>query len=251
MLATVLLTPLAGAILLLFIPRDRADLHRRIGIAVGLLGLLVSLPLLWKFKSNSAEPFQLMTDANWIPSLDVHFTLGIDGLSLLMVMLTTLLGAIAILSSWSAVRRHEKEYYILLLLLQTGLLGVLMSLDFLLFYVFWEVVLVPVYLLIAVWGTGNRLNAAIKFLLYTLAGSVVLLLAILTLSHARDTFDMREILLHPFTAQWGNLQNWLFWGFVFAFAIRVPMFPFHTWLPDALTEAPTAASVILAGALLN
>jgi NADH-quinone oxidoreductase subunit M len=250
-LATVLLTPLVGAIVLLFIPRERVDLQRKIGGACGVLGLLVGLPLLWKFKANSAEPFQFVTDANWIQSLGVHFTLAIDGLGLLMVMMTALLGAVAIVSSWSAIRRHEKEYYILLLLLQTGLLGVFMSLDFVLFYCFWVAVLVPVYLLIAVWGSGNRLNAAMKFVLYALAGSVVQLLAILGVAHARGTFDMREILLHPFNAQSGNLQNWLFWGFIFAFAIRVPMFPLHTWLPDALTEAPTAASVILAGALLN
>jgi NADH-quinone oxidoreductase subunit M len=250
-LTTVLLTPLLGAILLLFVPGAHAELHRKIGNAFGLLGLAVSLPLLWRFKSDSAEAFQFVTDANWIPSLGVHFRLGIDGLSLLMVILTTLLGAIAILSSWSAIQKREKEYYILLLLLQTGMLGVFMSLDFVLFYVFWEVMLVPMYLVIGAWGGQNRNYAAIKFFLYTIGGSAVMLLAILGIYQARGTFDVREILMHPFTAQSGHLEYWLFWGFFCAFAVKVPMFPFHTWLADTCAEAPTAASVILVGVLLK
>jgi NADH-quinone oxidoreductase subunit M len=250
-LVTVLLTPLVGAFVLLFIPRQRPDLHRRVGNLFGALGLAVSLPLLWKFKSNSAELFQFVVDANWIPSIGAHFTLGVDGISLLMVVLTSVLGAIAILSSWSAVRKQEKEYYILLLLLQAGLLGVFMSLDFLLFYVFWEAALVPIYFLIAMWGSENRLHAAIKCFLYTLTGSVVMLLAILAVAHSRGTLDIREILLHPFTAQSGHLQNWLFWGFLLAFAIKTPMFPLHTWMADALAEAPTGVTVILAAVLLK
>jgi NADH-quinone oxidoreductase subunit M len=251
-LSTILFTPLIGAILMLFIPRERADLHRWMGNLFGFLGLLVSLPLIWRFQSGPGAPqFQFLENANWIPSVGAHFTLGIDGLSFLMVMLTTVLGAIATLSSWSAIHKREKEYYILLLLLQTGMLGVFMSLDFVLFYVFWEVMLVPMYFLIGVWGSERRLYAAIKFFLYTLAGSVLMLLAILAIYYYRNTFDVREILAHPFTAQAGWLQKWLFWGFFFAFAIKVPMFPFHTWLPDAHTEAPTAGSVILAGVLLK
>jgi NADH-quinone oxidoreductase subunit M len=250
-LVTVLLTPLAGAAVLLFLPSVRPDLYRKVGNAFGFLGLLVALPLLWKFKAETTEPFQFVADANWIPSLGVHFRLGIDGLSLLMVLLTVLLGAIAISSSWSAIQKREKEYYILLLLLQTGMLGVFMSLDFVLFYVFWEVMLVPMYLLIAVWGKENRAYAAIKFFLYTVGGSAVMLLAILGIYQARGTFDMREILLHPFTAQSGHPGYWLFWGFFFAFAIKVPMFPFHTWLADACAEAPTGASLMLVGVLLK
>src|SRR6202167_2284695 len=251
-LSTILLTPLLGAILMFFIPRERADLHRWMGNLFGVLGLLVSLPLIWRFQSEAGAPqFQFVENASWIPSVGAHFTLGVDGLIFLMVMLTTLLGAIAILSSWSAIHKREKEYYILLLLLQTGMLGVFMSLDFVLFYVFWEVMLVPMYFLIGVWGSERRLYAAIKFFLYTLAGSVLMLLAILAIYYYRGTFDIREILMHPFTAQYGWLQKWLFWGFFFAFAIKVPMFPFHTWLPDAHTEAPTAGSVILAGVLLK
>jgi NADH-quinone oxidoreductase subunit M len=250
-LVTVLLTPLVGAGVLLFLPSLRPDLYRKVGNAFGFLGIAVALPLLWKFKADSAEPFQFVADANWIPSLGVHFRLGIDGLSLLLVLLTVVLGAIAISSSWSAIQKREKEFYILLLLLQTGMLGVFMSLDFVLFYVFWEVMLVPIYLLIAVWGTENRAHAAIKFFLYTVGGSALMLLAILGIYQARGTFDMREILLHPFTVQSGHPGYWLFWGFFFAFAIKVPMFPFHTWLADACADAPTAASVMLVGVLLK
>src|SRR5271168_3379076 len=257
-LSTILFTPLIGAILMLFIPRERADLHRWMGNLFGFLGLLVSLPLIWRFQSGVGAPqFQFVENANWIPSVGAHFTLGIDGLSFLMVMLTTVLGAIAILSSWSAIHKREKEYYILLLLLQTGMLGVFMSLDFVLFYVFWEVMLVPMYFLIGVWGSDRRLYAAIKFFLYTLAGSVVMLLAILALyfyapvqADGTRTFDVPTLLAAAQTFA-DPLKVWLFWGFFFAFAIKVPMFPFHTWLPDAHTEAPTAGSVILAGVLLK
>jgi NADH-quinone oxidoreductase subunit M len=251
-LNTILFTPLAGAILMLFIKRENANAHRWMGNIFAFLGLLVSLPLLWRFKTDAAAPqFQFLVDYSWIPSIGARFTLGIDGLGFLMVMLTTLLGFISILSSWSSIQKREKEYYILFLLLQTGMLGVFMSLDFVLFYVFWEVMLVPMYFLIGVWGSERRLYAAIKFFLYTLAGSVVMLLAILAIYFNAHTFSIMEILKSPnamFTVQ---LQKWLFWGFFFAFAIKVPMFPFHTWLPDAHTEAPTAGSVILAGVLLK
>src|ERR1700691_5171673 len=257
-LSTILFTPLMGAILMLFIPRERADLHRWMGNLFGFLGLLVSLPLIWRFQSGAGAPqFQFVENASWIPSVGAHFTLGIDGLSFLMVMLTTVLGAIAILSSWSAIHKREKEYYILLLLLQTGMLGVFMSLDFVLFYVFWEVLLVPMYFLIGVWGSARRLYAAIKFFLYPLAGSVLLLLAALAFFYRGPEvtgqpfpFDIPTVLgiVPQFST---TFQVYLFWGFFFAFAIKVPMFPFHTWLPDAHTEAPTAGSVILAGVLLK
>lgn len=250
-LLTILLTPLAGAALLMFIPRERADLQRKIANIFGLVGLVVSLPLVWEFKSISPETFQFVSDVSWIPSLGVHFRLGLDGLSLLMVLLTTFLGAIAIFSSWHATREPAQQYYILLLLLQAGLLGVFMSLDFILFYVFWEAILVPVYLLIGSHRSPHRIHVATKLFLCTLAGSVVMLLTILAVYQARGTFDIRELLLHPFTAQAGSMHNWLFWGFVLAFAIKMPMFPFHTWLADALAEAPTALCVVLAGVLLK
>ena len=248
--------PLLGALVLLFIPREMENAHKIAGNVFGALGFLVSLPLL-RWWNPGEKPFSFEESAEWIPSIGAKYHLGIDGISLLLVMLTAFLGMIAILSSWSAIHQRTKEYYILLLLLQTGMIGVFVSLDFFLFYVFWEVMLVPMYFLIGVWGSDRRLYAAIKFFLYTLAGSVVMLLAILALyfyapvpAGGTRTFDVPTLLAaaHDFS---DPLKVWLFWGFFFAFAIKVPMFPFHTWLPDAHTEAPTAGSVILAGVLLK
>jgi NADH-quinone oxidoreductase subunit M len=258
LLSVILFTPLVGALLLLFIPRESQLLHRLVGNLFGVLGFLVSLPLALHFPAGSAG-YEFKEVAEWIPSIGAKYSIGADGISTLLVMLTTLLGMIAIISSWSAIQQRTKEYYILLLLLQTGMLGVFLSLDFFLFYVFWEVMLVPMYFLIGVWGSERRLYAAIKFFLYTLAGSVIMLLAILALyfNYAKTlpqgvigTFDIPTLLA---VAQQfpDSLKIWLFWGFFFAFAIKVPMFPFHTWLPDAHTEAPTAGSVILAGVLLK
>ncbi len=269
-LSVILFTPLAGAVLALFIPRENENAHRVIGNVFGMLGFILSLPLVWWF--NPGMPgFQFNENLSWIPSIGARYTLGMDGISFLLVMLTTLLGAISILSSWNAIQTRVKEYYILFLLLQTGMLGVFMSLDFFLFYVFWEVMLVPMYFLIGIWGSDRRLYAAIKFFLYTLAGSVVMLLAILGIyfqhanmhaggavcplaslfpNHPAYTFDI-QLLLHATPLLSQAVQWWLFWGLFFAFAIKVPMFPFHTWLPDAHTEAPTAGSVVLAGVLLK
>jgi NADH-quinone oxidoreductase subunit M len=252
-LTVVLFTPLVGSLLLLFVPRDSANAHRVIGNLFGFLGLIVSLPLITRFSlSPTADRYQYKETYDWIPSVGAHYSLGIDGISLLLVMLTTLLGAISILSSWSAIKIRTKEYYILFLLLQVGMLGVFMALDFFLFYMFWEVMLVPMYFLIGVWGSDRRLYAAIKFFLYTLIGSVIMLLGILALyfKAGGGTFDMPTLLASA--AQFDTrTQVLLFWAFFFAFAIKVPMFPFHTWLPDAHTEAPTAGSVILAGVLLK
>ena len=251
LLSVVLFTPLAGSILLLFVPREWDSAHRVIGNVFGILGFLVSLPLVRYFDIHLGG-YQFQENLDWIPTIGARYHLGIDGISFLLVMLTTLLGAISILSSWSSIQLRKKEYYILFLLLQTGMIGVFVSLDFFLFYVFWEVMLVPMYFLIGVWGSENRLYAAIKFFLYTLAGSVLMLLGILAIyfQAGLKTFDVPTLLT---AAQHfpDGLKVWLFWGFFFAFAIKVPMFPFHTWLPDAHTEAPTAGSVILAGVLLK
>jgi NADH-quinone oxidoreductase subunit M len=258
LLSVILFTPLLGAIVLLFVPREAAILHRLLGNLFGVAGFLVSLPLMLHFPAGSGD-YEFREVADWIPSIGAKYSLGVDGISMLLVMLTTLLGMLAITSSWGAIQQRTKEYYILMLLLQTGMIGVFVSLDFFLFYVFWEVMLVPMYFLIGVWGSDRRLYAAIKFFLYTLAGSVIMLLAILALyfnhvktlaPHTPGTFDIPTLL----AAAQGfpdSLKIWLFWGFFFAFAIKVPMFPFHTWLPDAHTEAPTAGSVILAGVLLK
>jgi NADH-quinone oxidoreductase subunit M len=255
-LSIVLLTPLVGALLALFVPKEQENFHRIWGNIWGFLGVIVALPMLSWFHPGSSKPFQFVESMDWIPSIGAKYTLGVDGISLLLVFLTVILGAISILSAWNAIQPRKKEFYILFLILQTGMLGVFMSLDFFLFYVFWELTLVPMYFLIGIWGSDRRLYAAIKFFLYTLAGSVLMLLAILGMYFkvhemtGTYTFDYQTLLSYtPLFAP--VLQKWLFWGLFFAFAIKVPMFPFHTWLPDAHTEAPTAGSVILAGVLLK
>src|SRR5215471_19632118 len=242
LLGVILFTPLLGAVVMLFVPREATIVHRLLGNFFGVLGFLVSLPLMLHFPTGSGD-YEFREVADWIPSIGAKYSLGVDGISMLLVMLTTLLGMLAITSSWGAIQQRTKEYYILMLLLQTGMIGVFVSLDFFLFYVFWEVMLVPMYFLIGVWGSDRRLYAAIKFFLYTLAGSVIMLLAILALYFyapvepgATRTFDVPYLLdaVQKFS---DPLKVWLFWGFFFAFAIKVPMFPFHTWLPDAHTEA--------------
>jgi NADH-quinone oxidoreductase subunit M len=253
LLSIVLFTPLAGLAVLLFIPSKSKGLMRVWANLVGFAGFLVSLPLVSRFRTDISG-FQFEERASWIPALGANYHIGIDGISLLLLMLTTLVGFLAILSSWNAVQDRVKEYYAMFLLLQTGMIGVFISLDFFLFYVFWELVLVPMYFIIGVWGGPRKLYAAIKFFLYTLAGSVLMLLGILTLyfQHFRQfgayTFEIADLMkLHlPL-----GMEQWVFWAFFLGFAIKVPMFPFHTWLPDAHVEAPTAGSVILASVLLK
>jgi NADH-quinone oxidoreductase subunit M len=252
-LSIVLFTPLVGALLLLLVPSEKANAIRWIANAVAFIGFVISLPLWFWFNPQSAD-FQLIERAPWIPSVGAEYFLGVDGLSTLLILLTTMMGFIAILSSWTAVSERLKEYYIFLLVLQTGMLGAFMALDFLLFFLFWEVMLVPMYFLIGIWGSANRLYSAIKFFLYTLVGSVVMLLGILALyfyAHSVTgvySFDVTAFhkLNLPFNLQW-----WIFLAFFLGFAIKVPMFPFHTWLPDAHTDAPTAGSVILAAVMLK
>jgi NADH-quinone oxidoreductase subunit M len=264
-LSIILFTPLVGAILLLFVPKDNKEAIRWIANLFALGGFLISLPLVpWFWDKRFEAGFKFIEGApgNWIPSIGAGYVLGIDGISFLLIMLTTLLGWISILSSWSAIENRVKEYYIWFLILQTGMLGVFMALDFFLFFVFWEAMLVPMYLLIGIWGGPRKLYAAIKFFLYTLAGSVLMLLGILFLyfhhygatSPHMYTFSILELYKtapHIYSDYGPRIATLLFLSFFFAFAIKVPMFPFHTWLPDAHVEAPTAGSVILAGVLLK
>src|SRR5437879_6562815 len=261
-LSIILFTPLVGAMLLLFVPKENKDAIRWIANIFALTGFLISLPLVPRFwelvKSGDPAQFKFVegTANNWIPTIGAGYVLGIDGISFLLIMLTTLLGWISILSSWTAIQERVKEYYIWFLILQTGMLGVFMALDFFLFFVFWEAMLVPMYLLIGIWGGPRKVYAAIKFFLYTLAGSVLMLLGILFLYYNHHnltgiyTFSIPELYRTapqiPF-----HYAIWLFIAFFLGFAIKVPMFPFHTWLPDAHVEAPTAGSVILAGVLLK
>src|SRR4051812_23958422 len=262
-LSIVLFTPLLGAILLLFVPKENKDAIRWIANIFALGGFLISLPLVPMFWVQRFEPgFKFMEGSanNWIPSIGAGYVLGIDGISFLLIMLTTLLGWISIMSSWTAIENRVKEYYVWFLFLQTGMLGVFMALDFFLFFVFWEAMLVPMYLLIGIWRGPRKLYAAIKFFLYTLAGSVLMLLGILFLyfhhQHVTGTYPFGMEALYQtapkiYTYYGPYAATLLFLSFFFAFAIKVPMFPFHTWLPDAHVEAPTAGSVILAGVLLK
>jgi NADH-quinone oxidoreductase subunit M len=259
--------PLAGMIVLLFMNKENKSLIRIWSNLVIFAGFFLSLPLWFWFDRANSDQMQFVENVPWIKTLGANYHVGIDGISLLLIMLTTLLGPLAVLSSWSAIENRVKEYYVFMLMLQAGMLGVFISLDFFLFYVFWEVMLVPMYFLIGVWGGPRKLYAAIKFFLYTLVGSVLLLLGILALyfmypqiaaQHADlaaqfgtgPTFDVLAFhAIAPYLPF--NFQYWIFLAFFVGFAIKVPMFPFHTWLPDAHVEAPTAGSVILAGVLLK
>jgi NADH-quinone oxidoreductase subunit M len=252
-LSLILFTPLAGAVLLLFVNKRSENAIRWIANLFAFAGFLVSLPL-WFWFAPAGQAYQFVERAPWIPSIGAEYFLGVDGFSTLMVLLTTMMGVIAILSSWTAITERVKEYYIFLLVLQTGMIGAFVSLDFLLFFLFWEVMLVPMYFLIGIWGSDRRLYSAIKFFLYTLVGSVVMLLGILALyfHYAAVTGAYSfDITAYQKMALPVNLQWWIFLAFFLGFSIKVPMFPFHTWLPDAHTDAPTAGSVILAAVLLK
>jgi NADH-quinone oxidoreductase subunit M len=245
--------PLAGALLLLFVPSRQEKLIRRFTLALTLVVFICSLPLFINFDSSNPG-FQFEQNSPWIPSAGIGFHLGVDGISLLMVLLTAFLTPLVILSSWTAVTKRVKEYMMMFLLLETAMLGVFLSLDMVLFYLFWEGMLIPMYFIIGVWGGERRLYAAIKFFIFTMFGGVLMLVAILALyfMNARQTgiysFDYIELSKMLIASK---TQVWLFFAFSMAFAIKVPMFPFHTWLPDAHVEAPTGGSVILAGILLK
>jgi NADH-quinone oxidoreductase subunit M len=251
-LSIVLFAPLVGMVILLCIPSSNARAIKWWANIASFIGFLISLPLVFNF--DHTKDYQFVERADWIPTLGAHYHLGIDGLGLLLVMLTTLLGFISILSSWNAINTRLKEYYSFFLLLQTAMLGVFMALDFLLFFVFWESVLVPMYFIIAIWGGPRRSYAAIKFMIYTLVGSVLMLLGILTLYFMHYSqfqvysFEIADLMRTQLSS---TVQWWVFWAFFVGFAVKVPMFPFHTWLPDAHVEAPTAGSVILASVLLK
>jgi NADH-quinone oxidoreductase subunit M len=254
LLSLILFTPLAGAAVLMFVNKRSENAIRWVANLFAFAGFLVSLPL-WFYYDYTNPSWQFVERASWIPAIGAEYHLGVDGFAVLLLLLTTLMGTIAVLSSWTAIKERVKEYYIFLLILQAGMIGAFVSLDFLLFFLFWEVMLVPMYFLIGIWGSDRRLYSAIKFFLYTLAGSVVMLLGILALYYnytdpqtGLRTFDIVQFQQHGFDT---SLQWWVFLAFFLGFAIKVPMFPFHTWLPDAHTDAPTAASVILAAVLLK
>ncbi len=245
--------PLLGALILVLINRDKVELLRTTALVITLIEFLLSLPLVMFFQSDTAS-MQFVEQAPWIESMGITYCMGIDGISLWIIMLTTLLTPICVLGSWSYITKWVKHYMICMLVLETSMLGALMALDLVLFYVFWELMLIPMYLLIGVWGGPRKIYAAVKFFLFTAAGSVFMLVAILFLYfynyriNGVYTFNLLE--LYHLNIPVG-IQFWLCTAFFLSFAIKVPMVPLHTWLPDAHVEAPTAGSVILAGVLLK
>ena len=254
-LTSLVALPVIGAILLLFVRDDEqhAALIRNVALVVSTLVFAETLLLWSRFNAGSAD-FQFIERHAWIPAFGISYLVGVDGISLLLLVLTGFLTPLALLGSWESVHRKLKAFCIFLLLLESAMMGVFVSLDLFLFYVFWDAMLIPMYFLIGIWGYDRRVYAALKFLLYTMGGSVLMLLAIIGLAYLHNTtagvytFDLLrlyEMAIPP------HLQFWFFLAFALAFAIKVPLFPFHTWLPDAHVEAPTAGSVILAGVLLK
>jgi NADH-quinone oxidoreductase subunit M len=256
-LSLIIFAPLVGAVLLAFIPGEHVKLIRRVALLTALVTFGLSLIAVLGFTVGQPG-YQFVEDASWIPFFGIDYNVGMDGISLVLVVLTTLLSWIAILASFGPVGNRVKEYMISFLVLEVGMLGVFLALDLFLFYIFWEIVLVPMYLIIGIWGGANRIYATIKFVLYTLVGSLLMLVAILATAFTYFTnmgtwdgaFSVEQ--LTASSAMFGGTFGILCFGaFFLAFAIKVPMFPFHTWLPDAHVEAPTAGSVILAGVLLK
>src|SRR5512146_1234461 len=256
LLISILFFPALAAVVMLFLPKDENKLLRWLAFGASLVPFVLSLIVWARFDAN-ASGFQFVENYVWYQAIGASLHVGVDGLSLTMVLLTTLLTPLAILASFSITDR-VKPYMMLFLFLETGMLGVFMALDLLIFFVFWEIGLVPMYFLINQWGSANRNYASLKFMIYTMGGSLGLLLGIQLLGALFGTFDLAAI-----TDQWKNAQGFLlgypiatvkavvFWAFVIAFAVKVPVWPFHTWLPDAHTEAPTAGSMLLAGVLLK
>ena len=252
-LSLIIFSPLLGVLLLLFVDRERSELAKWIALLASGVTMLISLPLYFAFDIDGPA-FQFVERVSWISAWGVEYHLGLDGISLFLVLLTTLLTFISVLSAWTAVTKNVREFMITMLLLEVGMNGVFVALDVFLFYVFWELMLFPMYFLIGVWGSERRLYAAIKFVVYTMSASVLMLVAILTLYYLnyQSTGELTFSLLEWYKLRVGfPAQYWLFAAFALAFAVKVPMFPFHTWLPDAHVEAPTAGSVILAGVLLK
>jgi NADH-quinone oxidoreductase subunit M len=251
-LSLLVFTPLIGVAILLVVPGDNHRAIRWIALLTALASFGFSLALIG-YDPAGAE-FQFREDLSWIPAFGMRYTVGVDGLSVVLVLMTTVLSVVSIFYSWDPIQTRVKEYYATMLLLMVGMLGVFVSLDLFLFYVFWEISLIPMYLVIGIWGGPRRIYATVKFVIYTLVGSLLMLVAILAVAIAHASAG------HPFTFSYVTLRDFgyadglqalAFVAFFLAFAIKVPMWPFHTWLPDAHTEAPTVGSVLLAGILLK
>ena len=253
LLSAVVGLPVAGALALLGLGRGRDALVRQVALGVSLVTFLLSLGLVAGFDASSAD-YQFVERHPWLPDFGVSYHVGIDGISLWLVVLTTFLTPIALLCSWESVEHRVRDFSMFMLMLEAAMIGVFVSLDLFLFYVFWDAMLIPMYFLIGIWGYDRRIYAAIKFILYTMGGSVLMLLAIIWLAYYHQSvtgvpsFDLQQLTELDVPR---SSEIWLFLAFALAFAIKVPLFPFHTWLPDAHVQAPTAGSVILAGVLLK
>ena len=253
-LHVLLALPLVGSVAVFLSP---AALAKRLALVLTIVEFLLSAPL-WFMVNTASGTMELVATIPWIPQWGISYAVGIDGISLMMVLLTTMLMPLCVLGSFSYITHREPGYYALLLVLTTGMIGVFVAIDMFLFYVFWEVMLIPMYFLIGIWGGKNRLYAALKFFIYTMAGSLLMLVAIIVMVRVaavmgggKVSFSYFHLLSYAQTPIMGRLAPWLFLAFFLAFAIKVPIFPFHTWLPDAHVEAPTAGSVILASVLLK
>lgn len=260
-LLSILFLPLAGALLLMFVNREQTNFLKYGALAVSLVALIISIALFLQFDSLNHD-FQFVYSVDWIKQFDSGFRVGVDGMSLLLLMLTAFISPITILSSFGSIKKREKEYYVMILFLQFAMTGVFISLDIFLFYIFWELILIPMYFIIGIWGGKDRLYATVKFFLFTVVGSLFMLVAVVWLG----LFVGKEVVMNDagFTTNFivirdalynqavpFDTQIWLFLAFALSFCIKVPLFPLHTWLPDAHTEAPTPGSVILAGVLLK
>jgi NADH-quinone oxidoreductase subunit M len=255
LISFLLFVPFAGAFLLLLIDKNKTSLIKYTGFAVSLLTFVVSLVLFFDFNDQYSD-FQFIHTFAWISNLNIFYSVGVDGLSLLLVMLTTFITPLTLVSSWSSITTKIKEFTFFMLMLEVGMLGVFVSLDLFLFYIFWEAMLIPMYFIIGIWGGKERIYASIKFFIYTMFGSLLMLVAIIWLavyaSESLGYFTTNLLELYAIGPEIETtIQNWMFLAFAFSFAIKVPLFPLHTWLPDAHVQAPTAGSVILAGVLLK
>ncbi|MCZ7610958.1 MAG: NADH-quinone oxidoreductase subunit M [Ignavibacterium sp.] len=255
LLTYLILTPFIGSFLILFFKKGQEHLIRYTALAISTIAFIISVIIYFQFDSANAG-FQFIDKFHWIKGLNIHYHVGIDGMSLLLVLLTTFLTPLTLVSSWSSIESKVKEFTFFFLMLEVGMLGVFISLDLFLFYVFWEAMLIPMYFIIGIWGGKERIYAAVKFFIYTMFGSLLMLVALIWLAvyaiGPLGYFTTNLIELYAVSPQIPiDIQTWMFIAFAFSFAIKVPVFPLHTWLPDAHVQAPTAGSVILAGVLLK
>lgn len=248
LLSALIFFPVIGGLSLMLVKRDDVQTIRIMALIISLIECLLSVPL-WFLFDKSTHLMQFTEHHAWIPTFNINYDLGIDGISILFILLSTLVTILSISVSWESIQTKVKEFFIAILVLEGLMIGVFCATDFFLFYIFWEAMLIPMFLIIGIWGGPNRLYATVKFFLYTLVGSLLMLVGIITLYRAGgNTFDIIKLAEHTYPL---GLQKILFWAFFAAFAVKVPMWPVHTWLPDAHTEAPTAGSVILAAILIK